>query len=59
MEQAAKMKDDQIRQLEDAMRRLRQNLDQVSVVLSLKPNAGNVEAALRRKPRRRFARPRT
>lgn len=53
MEQAAKIKDERIQQLEDAMRKLQQNLDAVSRVLSLNPKAEDVEAALRRKQAQR------
>ena len=49
VEQASKMKDDRIRQLEESMRLLQLNLDAVSQVLSLKPTAAEIEAALRRR----------
>ena len=50
-EQATKIKDERIHQLENSMRVLQQNLDAVSEVLRLSPSGADVEAALRRKPR--------
>ena len=49
LEQAGKIKDDRIRQLEQAMQTMRENLDVVTKVLNLKPKLDDVEAALRRK----------
>ena len=49
MEQTARIKDERVAQLEDAMQKLQQNLDAVSRVLSLNPTAAEVEMALRRK----------
>ena len=49
MEQVAKIKDDRIRQLEDSVRLLQQNLDAVSKVLRLNPRVEDVESALQRK----------
>ena len=49
LEQATKIKDDRIRQLEESMRILHQNLDAISRVLSLKATAAQVAIALRRK----------
>ncbi|MCX6895422.1 MAG: site-specific integrase [Verrucomicrobia bacterium] len=49
MEQVAKIKDHQIRQLEDSVRLLQQNLDAVSKVLRLNPRVEDVESALQRK----------
>ena len=52
LEQAAKIKDERIEQLEEAMATMRQNMDAVTKVLSLKPTAVEVEAALRRRASR-------
>lgn len=52
VEQAAKIKDDRIKQLEQAMQTMRQDLDAVSKVLSLKPKEEDVQAVLGRKTRR-------
>ena len=49
MEQIAKIKDCQIRQLEDSVRLLQRNLDAVSKVLRLNPRIEDVESALQRK----------
>jgi integrase len=49
MEQAARIKDDQIRQLEDSMNLLQQNMQTVAEVLKLNPSTADLEAALRRK----------
>jgi hypothetical protein len=49
MEQVAKIKDHRIRQLEDSVRLLEQNLDAVSKVLRLNPRVEDVESALQRK----------
>ena len=49
MEQAAKIKDDRIRQLEDSMHRMQQNLDAVSRVLSLNPTVREVASVLGRR----------
>ena len=46
LEQAAKIKDERIRQLEESTRHLQQNLDAVSRVLSLKPTLSQIENAL-------------
>lgn len=51
MEQAAKIKDDRIRRLEETMDRLQQNLAEVSKVITLNPTTAEIEAALRRKGR--------
>jgi hypothetical protein len=49
MEQATRIKDERIRQLEESMRRLQQNLDAVSKVLNLNPTMEQIEGVLRRK----------
>ena len=49
VEHASKMKDDRIRQLEESMRLLQQNLEAVSQVLNLNPTVKEIEAALRRR----------
>ena len=49
MEQANRIKDDRIRQLEESMRLLQQNLDAVSKVLGLKPTVTDIKTALERK----------
>lgn len=49
MEQAGKIKDDRIRQLEESVRALQQNLDEVSRVLNRNPPLEQVEAILRKK----------
>ena len=49
LEQAAKIKDERIRQLEESTRLLQHNLDAVSRVLSLKPTLSQIENALRKK----------
>lgn len=49
MVQAAKIKDDRIRQLEESMRSMQQNLEAVSKVLSLNPTSIEVQRALGRK----------
>ena len=49
MEQATRIKDERIRQLEEAMRHLQQNLDAVSKVLNLNPTPEQIEDVLRRK----------
>jgi len=49
VEQASKIKDDRIRQLEESMQLLQQNLDAVSRVLNLNPTAAEIEKALRAK----------
>lgn len=49
MEQATRIKDERIRQLEESMRHLQENLDAVSKVLNLNPEVDEVEAVLRRK----------
>ena len=46
MEQMARIKDERIRQLEEAMRVMGQNLEQVSRVLNLHPSIAELEAAL-------------
>ncbi len=52
MEQAGKMKDDRIRQLEETTLRLRQDLHALSKMLDLNPTAREVETAIRRKRER-------
>lgn len=47
VEQASRIKDDQVRQLEESMLLLQQNLEAVSKVLTLKPTFEDVKAALR------------
>ena len=49
VEQASKMKDDRIHQLEESMQVLQQNFDAVSRLLRLKPRIEDVEAAIRQK----------
>lgn len=49
LEQAAKIKDERMRQLEQAMQTMRENLDAVTKVLSLNPKFQDVEAVLRKK----------
>lgn len=49
LEQATRIKDDRIQQLEDGMRKLQQDFDDLSRVLSLNPPEDKVEMALRRK----------
>ncbi len=57
MDQAAKIKDDRIRQLEESMRLLQQNFDAVSRGPSLNPTVADVERALRAKKQARPASP--
>jgi site-specific recombinase XerD len=52
MEQAARIKDERIHQLEDSMQVLQRNLNAVSKVLNLNPTVQEVESALRRKQAR-------
>jgi hypothetical protein len=54
MEQANKVKDYRIRQLEEAIQLMQENLDGVAKVLGLKPTVEDVEAALQRKARPRL-----
>jgi hypothetical protein len=49
LEQTGKIKDERIRQLEESMRHLQQNLDAISKVLSLNPEMDEVKAVLERK----------
>ena len=49
MEQATRIKDERIRQLEESMRHLQQNLDAVSKVLNLNATQEQIEGVLRRK----------
>ena len=49
MEQATRIKDERIRQLEQSMRHLQQNLDAVSKVLNLNPTPEQIEGVLSRK----------
>lgn len=49
LQQAAKIKDDRIRQLEESLRLLQANLDQVSRVLNLNPTVSEVAAVLGRR----------
>ena len=49
MEQSTRIKDERIRQLEESMRHLQQNLDAVSKVLNLNPTPEQIEGVLRRK----------
>ncbi len=49
MEQATRIKDERIRQLEESMRHLQQNLDAVSQVLNLNATPEQIEGVLRRK----------
>ena len=46
MEQATRIKDERIRQLEESMRHLQQNLDAVSKVLNLNPTPEQIEGVL-------------
>jgi hypothetical protein len=52
LEQAAKIKDDRIRQLEESLRLLQENPGAVSTVLSLNPTISEFETVLRWKRRR-------
>jgi integrase len=49
MEQATRIKDERIRQLEESMRHLQQNLDAVSQALNLNPTPEQIEGVLSRK----------
>ena len=49
MEQATRIKDDRIRQLEEAMQRMQANLDEVAKVIQKTPTSAEVEAVLERK----------
>jgi len=49
MEQASRIRDDQIRQLKESLRQLHLNLSAVSAVISLNPSVTDVAAILQRK----------
>ena len=49
MEQAAQIKDERIRQLEESMRVMKENLEQISKLLSFNPSLATVENALRKR----------
>jgi hypothetical protein len=49
MEQAAKIKDDRIQQLEGGMTEMRQNVSNIVALIESKPSIEEVEAALARK----------
>jgi hypothetical protein len=51
MEQAARIKDERIRQLETSVQALQQTLETVTKVLSLNPTLGEIQAALASKER--------
>jgi hypothetical protein len=55
MEQATRIKDERIHQLEESMRHLQQNLEAVSKVLNLNPTPEQIEGVLRRKTGQRKA----
>ena len=56
MEQATRIKDDRIRQLEESIKLFRENLDVVAKALTFKPSPEELQLALRRKEQSRGAR---
>jgi len=53
LEQAGRIKDNRIKQLEQSMQTRQENLDAVAKVLSLNPGVADVEAALHRRTAQR------